>query len=58
MINKNKSDIILEIDGGVKTTNLDSLIDLGIDLYVSGSDIFNKDLSLMKDKIEYYIKRI
>lgn len=58
LINKNKSDIILEIDGGVKTTNLDSLIDLGIDLYVSGSDIFNKDLSLMKDKIEYYIKRI
>lgn len=58
LINKNKSDIILEIDGGVKTTNLDSLIDLGIDLFVSGSDIFNKDLSLMKEKIEYYLKRI
>ncbi len=58
LINEHKDDIILEIDGGVKTTNLDSLLDLGIDLYVSGSDIFNKDLSLMKEKIEYYLKRI
>lgn len=58
LINKYKNDILLEIDGGVKTSNLGSLLDLGIDIFVSGSDIFNKDLNLMKEKIEYYLERI
>lgn len=58
LINQNKDDILLEIDGGVKTTNLESLLDLGVDIFVSGSDIFNKDLNLMKEKIEYYLERI
>ena len=33
-------DIILEIDGGVKLSNAKELAELGVDLLVSGSDIF------------------
>lgn len=58
LIDYHENEIILEIDGGVKTTNLDSLLNLGIDLFVSGSDIFNEDLTVMEEKIKYYLKRI
>lgn len=39
-IDKNNLKILLEVDGGVKTTNVDSVIKAGADLIVSGSDIF------------------
>lgn len=58
LIDSKNKDIILEIDGGVKTTNLDSLLNIGVDLFVSGSDIFNDDLTLMEEKIKYYTNKI
>lgn len=54
LINKNNPDILLEIDGGVKTTNIERLLDLDIDLFVSGSDVFNEDIYLMQDKLDKY----
>lgn len=54
LINKNNPNIILEIDGGVKTTNIEKLLDLDIDLFVSGSDVFNKDLDAMQAKLDKY----
>lgn len=54
LINKNNPEILLEIDGGVKTTNIERLLDLGIDLFVSGSDVFNEDIDLMQAKLDKY----
>lgn len=54
LINKNNPEILLEIDGGVKTTNIERLLDLGIDLFVSGSDVFNEDIYLMQAKLDKY----
>ena len=54
LINKNNLDILLEIDGGVKTTNIERLLDLGVDLFVSGSDVFNEDIDLMQAKLDKY----
>ena len=54
LINKNSPEILLEIDGGVKTTNIERLLDLGIDLFVSGSDVFNEDIDLMQAKLDKY----
>lgn len=54
LINKNNPEILLEIDGGVKTTNIESLLDLDIDLFVSGSDVFNEDIYLMQAKLDKY----
>ena len=54
LINKNKPEVLLEIDGGVKTTNIDGLLDLNIDLFVSGSDVFNEDLDMMQAKLDKY----
>lgn len=39
-IDKRNLEIILEVDGGIKTTNVKSVIDAGADLIVSGSDVF------------------
>lgn len=54
LINKNNPEILLEIDGGVKTTNIESLLDLDVDLFVSGSDVFNEDIYLMQAKLDKY----
>lgn len=54
LINKNNPEILLEIDGGVKTTNIERLLDLDIDLFVSGSDVFNEDIYLMQAKLDKY----
>lgn len=54
LINKNNPNIILEIDGGVKTTNIEKLLDLDIELFVSGSDVFSKDLDAMQAKLDKY----
>src|SRR5699024_3193064 len=42
-IDKNKLDVSIEIDGGIKTYNLKKVVDAGVDVVVSGSDIFGKD---------------
>ena len=39
-IDERNLDVIIEVDGGVKTTNVKDVIDAGADLIVSGSDVF------------------
>ena len=39
-IDKRNLDIILEVDGGIKTTNVQNVIESGANLIVSGSDVF------------------
>lgn len=51
-IDKNKLDVKLQVDGGIKTTNVDKVIDAGADIIVSGSDVFGKDIKNQIDK--YY----
>lgn len=53
LIDDQKRDIIIQVDGGVKTNNLQEIKDLGVDLVVSGSDIFCDDI---RDKINFYKK--
>lgn len=43
MIDESGRDLILEIDGGVKHNNARELADLGVDLLVAGSAVFNED---------------
>lgn len=43
IINERKLDIILQVDGGVKLNNAKKLIDLGADLLVVGSGIFEAE---------------
>ena len=52
-IDKNKLDTKIEIDGGIKTTNVSRVIGAGCDEIVSGSDIFGKD-DIKKQIEEYY----
>lgn len=51
LIDENNHDIILSIDGGVKTDNVKSIKDAGADWIVSGSDIFTENI---REKIQYY----
>lgn len=51
-IDKNNLDVKLQVDGGIKTTNVDKVIDAGADIIVSGSDVFGKDIKNQIDK--YY----
>jgi len=50
-INQNDLDIKIQVDGGIKTTNVDKVIDAGADIIVSGSDVFGKDI---KNQINKY----
>lgn len=51
-IKENDLDCLIEIDGGVKTHNLQKVVDSGVDIVVSGSDIFsNGDI---KDQVSKY----
>lgn len=43
IIDQRNPSCILEIDGGVKATNVKTVLDAGVDLVVAGSGIFNKD---------------
>lgn len=53
-IDQNDLSCKVEIDGGIKTTNVIKVIEAGCDEIVSGSDIFsNKDI---KGQIEKYYK--
>ena len=44
MIDESGYDILLEVDGGVKLDRLEDLKEKGVDLIVSGSDIFNENI--------------
>jgi len=43
MIDKINTNIILEVDGGVKLDNVSEVVECGADLVVSGSDIFGAE---------------
>ncbi len=53
-IDENKLDVLIEIDGGIKTTNLKKVMDAGVDIVVSGSDVFGKES--IKDQVDKYYK--
>nr|WP_300005816.1 ribulose-phosphate 3-epimerase [Tissierella sp.] len=40
LIDSESLDIILQVDGGIKTDNIEEIVELGADLIVVGSDIF------------------
>ena len=50
-IDQNNLDVKIQVDGGIKTTNVDKVIDAGADIIVSGSDVFGKDI---KNQINKY----
>lgn len=50
-IDQNDLDVKIQVDGGIKTTNVDRVIDAGADIIVSGSDVFGKDI---KNQINKY----
>ena len=43
-IDENNLKVKMQVDGGIKTTNVREVLDLGVDEVVSGSDIFAKDI--------------
>ena len=43
-IDENNLDIKIQVDGGIKTTNVREVLDLGVDEIVAGSDVFAKDI--------------
>lgn len=51
-IDENKLDVKIQVDGGIKTTNVEKVIDAGADEIVSGSDVFGKDIKKQINK--YY----
>lgn len=50
-IDENNLDVKIQVDGGIKTTNVEKVIDSGADEIVSGSDVFGKDI---KEQINIY----
>lgn len=52
-IDTNKLDIKIQVDGGVKTENVNQVLDAGVDEVVAGSDVFAKDI---EKQIETYHK--
>ena len=50
-IDENNLDVKIQVDGGIKTTNVERVIDAGADEIVSGSDVFGKDI---KEQINKY----
>ena len=43
-IDENEFNIKIQVDGGIKTTNVRQVLDLGVDEIVAGSDVFSKDI--------------
>lgn len=43
-IDENEFNIKIQVDGGIKTTNVRQVLDLGVDEIVAGSDVFAKDI--------------
>ena len=43
-IDEKNLDIKIEVDGGIKTSNVREVLDLGVDEVVVGSDVFAKDI--------------
>jgi ribulose-phosphate 3-epimerase len=43
LMDKHKSDAMIEVDGGVDLENAKTLVDAGVDILVAGNTIFNSD---------------
>ena len=56
-IDENNLSCLIEVDGGIKDYNLKKVIDAGVDLVVSGSDIFSNKENSIFDQVKKY-KRI
>lgn len=50
-IDQNSLPVKIEVDGGIKTTNVTQVLETGADIIVSGSDIFGKDI---KSQVKAY----
>lgn len=55
-IKSTNRDILLEIDGGIKRSNVKEIIDLGVDLIVSGSDVFNGEVEKSLNEYDKILK--
>ena len=55
-IKNTNRNILLEIDGGIKRSNVKEIIDLGVDLIVSGSDVFNGEVEKSLNKYNKILK--
>ena len=54
-IDDNNLSCLIEVDGGIKDYNLKKVIDAGVDVVVSGSDIFShKENSIIEQVNKYY----
>ncbi|EEB36941.1 ribulose-phosphate 3-epimerase [Anaerococcus hydrogenalis DSM 7454] len=54
-IDDNNLSCLIEVDGGIKDHNLKKVIDAGVDVVVSGSDIFShKENSIIEQVNKYY----
>lgn len=54
-IDENNLSCLIEVDGGIKDYNLKKVIDAGVDVVVSGSDIFShKENSIVEQVNKYY----
>ena len=53
MIDERGLDVRIEIDGGVKASNIKRLADCGVDIFVAGSAVFEGDITAnMKEIME------
>lgn len=52
-IDDNGLKVLIEVDGGIKTHNLERVIKAGVDIVVSGSDIFEKE-NIKQQVNKYY----
>ncbi|MBN1388688.1 MAG: ribulose-phosphate 3-epimerase [Bacteroidales bacterium] len=43
MINESGNDVMIQVDGGVDTTNAKKLLDSGVDVLVAGTSVFESD---------------
>jgi len=43
MINESGSNVLIQVDGGVDTTNAKKLVDSGVDVLVAGTSVFGSD---------------
>ena len=58
LIDEKNLSCLIEVDGGIKDFNLKKVIDAGVDLVVSGSDIFSNNENSISRQVEKYKKII
>ncbi|MFR7353750.1 ribulose-phosphate 3-epimerase, partial [Anaerococcus obesiensis] len=58
LIDEKNLSCLIEVDGGIKDFNLKKVIDAGVDLVVSGSDIYSNNENSISRQVEKYKKII